>query len=201
MYATVNSKDVGENAYSQISDADLVALIQDGNHDAFSALLRRHSTMALRLAQRTLNSLADAEDVTQTVFIRLWQKPFSWQADRSAFGTWLYRVVLNACYDLQRKTTRRSELDIEQAAEPKVSDVLDELARGSEIMQRQRRLQAAIATLPSSQRDAINLAVHLALPQADVAAILGVSVKAVESLLVRAKRTIKQAVNEQANDK
>lgn len=184
------------SAYEPLDDAALIGLVQSGNHDAFSTLLTRHSSAALSLAQRSLGSPADADDVVQTVFIRLWQKPFSWQAGRSAFSTWLYRVVLNACYDLQRHAGRRAELDLEQAQEPQTGDFLDQLTSDAEQARRQRQMQIAIAALPATQRDAINLAVFIGLPQAQVAEILDVSVKAVESLLVRAKRNLKTSVQE-----
>jgi len=186
-------------AYRVLDDQALMALVNTGNHSAFTELVSRHTANMLKLARRTLLNSVDAEDVVQGVFIRVWQKPERWQAEKSAFSTWLYKVVLNACYDSARVSARLKAQSIEgyDAALP---DVLEQICDFDQQTHRQQRLQSALLQLPNNQRDAINLAVFAGLPQKQVAQVLGVSVKAVESLLVRAKRKLNQLVNkEQSN--
>ena len=145
--------------------------------------MSRHTANMLKLARRTLLNSVDAQDVVQGVFI----------------STWLYKVVLNACYDSARVSARLKAQSIEgyDAALP---DVLEQICDFDQQTHRQQRLQSSLLKLPNNQRDAINLAVFAGLPQKQVAQVLGVSVKAVESLLVRAKRKLNQLVNkEQSN--
>jgi len=178
--------------YSDFSDASLMVLVCSGKHDAFAEIVARHTDRYFALAFRTLQNAGDAEDIVQNSFIKLWQNPSSWNSDKSQFTTWFYRVVINACHDHIRKYKHQvlaGEDMIETAVEPVGSEQVALEESQSEDWKRQR-LSEAIINLPSSQRDAINLVIYLALPQKEVAEIMGVSVKAVESLLVRAKRAI-----------
>jgi len=194
----VLAKSSAHRSYASLDDQALMTMVVAGNHDAFAELVARHSSRSLALARRTLRNVADAEDVVQAVFIKLWQRPMAWQASKSAFTTWLYRVVLNGCVDLHRAssphTVGRLNYDIDEVSQLQTADVLDQLTESDQISRRNALLRAAIHDLPASQRDAINLAVYTGLPQRQVAEILGVSVKAVESLLIRAKATLKKSV-------
>ena len=185
-----------ESGYGLLSDADLVKLVQSGNQPAFAELVKRYTGSIKMLATRTLFSQSDAEDIVQTVLLKFWQKPYSWDSKKSALNTWLYKVTLNACYDASRSRTRRTELESSSESEYMQADVLENLTEDEEVRIRNELLQEGMKSLPHTQRDAINLAVFVGLPQKDVASTLGVSVKAVESLLIRAKAKLRKHVNE-----
>ena len=186
--------------YSDFSDASLMQLTCSGKHDAYSEIVARHTDRYFSLAFRTLQNASDAEDVVQNAFIKLWQRPDLWDGSKSKFMTWFYRVIINACHDHLRKN--KNHVSVEE-------DVLDAMVEPNACEQssleksqtddwQKKSLNTAIRALPSSQRDVINLVVYLAIPQKEVAEIMGVSVKAVESLLVRAKRTITASVEKQS---
>ena len=182
------------------SDEQLVALVKKGDHSAYSCLVKRHTNSLYRLALRTLGNSYDAEDVVQTVLIKFWQKPHKWNVDKSRLSTWLYTVVLNACRDLQRKQSSNSRgilkvFDFESSGERMQQQSEESLLESNQLIYgRRSALLEAISDLPINQRDAINLVVFCELPQSQTAKVLGVSLKAVESLLVRAKRTLSQKV-------
>lgn len=182
--------------YNDFSDASLMRLVCSGKHDAFAEIVSRHTDRYFALAYRTLQNAGDAEDVVQNSFIKLWQEPAKWNSEKSQFTTWFYRVVINACHDHIRKYKHQvlaGEGVIEAAAESVSSE--QAMLEQNQVNDFQRqKLSKAIMGLPSSQRDAINLVVYLALPQKQVAEIMGISVKAVESLLVRAKRALSASV-------
>jgi len=161
--------------YQDLSDASLMQLTHSGEHDAYSEIVARHTDRYFLLAFRTLQNASDAEDIVQNAFIKLWQKPYLWNSDKSKFTTWFYRVM----------PTSSEQLSLEK------NQVID---------WQKQSLNIAMKALPASQRDAINLAVYLAIPQKEVAEIMGVSVKAVESLLVRAKRAMAASVEKQSLD-
>ena len=187
--------------YAELSDNDLISLICEGNHDAFAEVVKRHTDRFLALAFRTLQNRGDAEDVVQGAFIKLWQKPQSWDSSKSQFTTWFYRVVVNACHDHRRKHKRVLDVDdqiIELAIEPVASEQVTLEAQQHEAWRRQY-LEIAISRLPASQKDALNLVVYSELPQKQAAQIMNVSLKALESLLVRAKRSMAKTVNELTN--
>ncbi len=181
-------------------DERLMRSIRNGNHQAFAELVSIHTERFFALAYRTLQHQSDAQDVVQSVFIKLWKNPCAWEAGKSLFTTWFYRVTLNACYDHQRKFNRMvpTTAEILESTMPPSEDVQTLLERKQEISYQQARLEIAIAKLPSSQRDALNLVVYSELPQKQAAEVMGVSLKAIESLLVRAKKSIKISVNTKA---
>jgi RNA polymerase sigma-70 factor (ECF subfamily) len=174
--------------YQEESDENLMELVRAGNHAAFAALVRRHATMFAALAYRTLGDARDAEDVVQDCFVKLWRKPQAYQPERGAkFTTWFYRVVYNASIDAKRKHKRVMPLEI---------DVAEERASQAEHMVEQERaemLEAAIKALPERQQAALNLCYYQDVPQKEAAEILGIGLKALESLLSRAKATLKQS--------
>jgi len=178
-------------------DEMLMRRIRNGNHKAFTELVSIHTDRFFALAFQTLQHQSDAEDVVQAVFIKLWQNPHAWKSSKAVFTTWFYRVILNACYDHQRKYKRvvPTDIPIIESIMPPSDDEQQLLEQKQEIYNKQARLEIAIANLPSSQRDALNLIVYSELPQKQAAQIMGISLKAIESLLVRAKKSLKSSVN------
>ncbi len=167
-------------------DAELLRAIAAGDRAAFDRLSRRHLDRAYGVALRMTGSRADAEDVTQEVFLRLWLRPESWRPGQAQFSTWLYRVVVNRCLDLKR---RPKSADLEQVEEPQ--DPVANAEVGLMQAQRSRALEAAVARLPERQRAAIVLTYTAGLRNAEAAAALDISLKAFEALLVRAKRELR----------
>ncbi|HET6619630.1 MAG TPA: RNA polymerase sigma factor [Dongiaceae bacterium] len=167
-------------------DAELLRAVAGGDRAAFDRLSRRHLDRAYGVALRMTGSRADAEDVVQDVFLRLWLKPEAWRPGQAQFSTWLYRVVVNRCLDLKRRP-KGTELDaIEEPQDPdsNAEDGLMQAERG-------RALESAVALLPERQRAAIVLTYTAGLRNAEAASAMDISVKAFEALLVRAKRELR----------
>lgn len=172
------------------TDQDLMVLIQAGNHQAFSALVRRHTQKFFNLAFRSLHNEADAQDIVQSCFLKLWQNPNMYSPNKKAqFTTWFYRVVLNACEDLRRKNKVRAYQDIDEMADIYGTEGSQE--SDMVVNEDQIALEKAIADLPDRQKDALNLVVYQEMKQKEAAETMGVGVKALESLLSRAKATLK----------
>ena len=90
--------------WAEKDDQELLALIQDGSHQAFAELVQRHTQRFYRLAFHYVQNRETAEDLIQDAFLRLWENPASWQPGRnSKFTTWFYRIVVNLCLDWQKK--------------------------------------------------------------------------------------------------
>ena len=168
------------------SDAELLQAIADGDRTAFDRLSQRHLDRAYSVALRMTGSKADAEDVTQDVFLRLWLRPESWQPGQAQFSTWLYRVVVNRCLDLKRRPRGTDLESVEEPQDPDANAEEDLLEA-----ERSRALDAAVARLPERQRAAIVLTYTAGLRNAEAAASMDISVKAFEALLVRAKRELR----------
>lgn len=170
-------------------DAQLMFRIAHGDQRALQALMQRHLARTVRMAARVLGNTAAAEDVAQDAFIRVWKHAAQWQDPDEAgakFSTWLYRIVLNLCIDEKRKRTFGN---IDDVAEPP-----DSTPNAEAQMQRQEqsaRVRGALATLPERQRSAFVLCFYEGFSNRDAADMLGISVKALESLLVRARKTLR----------
>jgi RNA polymerase sigma-70 factor (ECF subfamily) len=168
------------------SDDGLLALVAEGDRRAFAQLMDRHVDRAFGLARRVLGNKSDAEDVVQDAFMKVWQKAGQWQSGRAQFSTWLYRVVVNRCLDLKRKPVNAALDNVAEQSDDRPDAYEDMAAR-----QRQAQIAAAIAQLPERQRTAIALSYTAGLSNAQAAETMEISVKAFESLLVRAKRELR----------
>jgi RNA polymerase sigma-70 factor (ECF subfamily) len=132
----------------------------------------------------------EADDVAQEAFLRIWNIAPKWRRGEARFDTWLHRVTLNLCYDRlrrHRETTVSDDLP-EQADVAPLPDERIEAAHANE------RIATALAKLPARQREALVLQYYQELPNADAAALMGVSVDALESLLARARRNLRAAL-------
>lgn len=180
------------------TDGELAALTRQGDHEAFAEIVGRHTQRFFALAYRTLQNKSDAEDVVQACFVKFWQRPHLWRDDKSQFSTWFYRVVINACRDIQRKKSNVNNVSVDEVESFLPTTIsTEELAINAQSQNfRQRWVEMAMSELIESQRDAINLVVYCELSQRQAAEVLGLSVKALESLLIRAKRNLKKSVQE-----
>ena len=175
-------------AWPDKDDQELLALIQDGSHQAFAELVQRHTARFYRLAYRYVQNRETAEDLVQDAFLGLWENPASWRPDRnSKFTTWFYRVVVNLCLDWQKKK-RPMPLDEDLPLVDEREPVDEAMIR----IQEQRLLEKEIAALPERQRTALNLCFDEGLTNQEAAESMGVNLKALQSLIMRAKTTLKE---------
>lgn len=171
-------------------DHELMAAVARRDARAFAQLVERHLGWSLAFAERMLGARHEAEDLVQTAFLRVWQGAARWEP-KARFSTWLYRVLHNLCMDQFR--ARRTGSD------PLGAELVDEAPGSEERMaglQRDARVRAALAALPERQRAALVLCYYEERPQAEAAALLGVSEGALESLLSRGRAALKQWLQE-----
>lgn len=176
------------------SDEGLMALVAQGDQRAFRILMGRHMGLAIRVAQRIVGDAAEADDIGQDAFLRVWSRASSFDPRVARFTTWLYRVVLNLSLDRVRKP---KHAPIDEASDLR-SDDPEPVAMMIEDEQR-RMVSAALAGLPERQRAAIVLFHMEGLSGREAAQAMNVSEKAFESLLVRGRVAIKQYVEARAN--
>src|SRR5207253_2004428 len=164
-----------------------MARIGRGDAAAFERLVERHLPMLHALAWRMLGDPGEAEDVVQETMVKLWVNARGWQPSGGGLGAWLRRIATNSCLDRLRKPRNLSEDALpERADEAPLADALIDAHR------RRDAVQAAIRMLPDRQRAAIVLTYHEGVSNVEAASILGIGVKALESLLVRAREGLSQ---------
>ena len=172
----------------RLTDEQLLVHTGSGDLDAFDELVRRHQGMAWNIACRFLGSPAEAEDIVQEAFLKILAAAPRYRPSAS-FKTYLYCVVSRLCLDFRRRPKPES---FEEAPDrPDPAGAPDDCLTGGE---RQRRLRAGLDRLPANQRLALVLRHHEELSYAEIASAMGISVKAAESLLARARRALQEFI-------
>ena len=170
-------------------DEDLVRRVGQGDPAAIQAMVARTLPRMLALAQRMLGDAVEAEDVAQEALVRAWKQAPRWEPGKAKFDTWLHRVGLNLCYDRRR---RRREIATDAPPERPYEGAAPD--RGLLAAEGGRRVDAALARLPERQREAIVLCHYQELTNIEAAALMEVSVEALESLLSRGRRALRLAL-------
>lgn len=168
------------------SDEYLVGRVAQGDAQAFRVLTDRHLDRTVTLARRVLGGAADAEDVAQEAFLRLWQHAERFRPAEARFSTWFYRITVNLCLDRKRRPVHDTLENVPEPVDPSLDAVA--LVERSELG---RLVARAVDDLPERQRAAISLCYDAGLSNAEAAAAMEVSVGALETLLVRARRALR----------
>ena len=145
--------------------------------------------IVFRVAYRMLQDRAEAEDVTQETFLRAWKALPDWQP-RAKFSTWACTVALNLCRDRLRKK--------KPVLMDELPERVDSALRPEEALASQQGLQdiaKKIAALPERQREALTLCALEGMSNIEAAAAMEVGVRALESLLARARRSLRASLN------
>jgi RNA polymerase sigma-70 factor (ECF subfamily) len=183
-----DSKTVNNDNLSFDSDAELARRVAAGDERAFEQLVARYQNSVFNTIYRFLGNLAEADDIAQEVFLILWNKAGTFKGN-SKLSTWLYRIAANEClqYRRRRKTTLVSLDEIDENSLPDALQTTDD--RG--LRERREAVKRALAELPERQRMALVLAQHERRSYKEIAEAMDASVSSVESLLFRARETLK----------
>ena len=173
---------------------ELLARIGNNDAQAVQEMVTRKLPRLLALASRLLGDADEARDIAQESFLRIWKQAAHWRSEQARFDTWLHRVALNLCYDRLRRRKDHLQADSEEAIEAPDSGPTPE--QQLEAQSQQRRMAQALDRLPERQREAIVLQYYQELSNTEAAALMNISVEALESLLSRARRTLRSHLAE-----
>jgi RNA polymerase sigma factor (sigma-70 family) len=174
-------------------DEDLLIRVGRGEPAAARALVARKLPRLLSLARRMLGDQGEAEDVAQEVFLRTWRQAPTWRTGEARLDSWMHRVALNLCYDRLRRRREDPMAEPPEQVDPGVA-----ADRGLIRRQTGDAVASAVARLPARQRTAIVLCYYQELSNIEAAALMEVSVEAMESLLSRARRALRMALADEA---
>ena len=190
---------------TEVSDERLMAQTARGDRVAFQSLVDRHLGRCLVIIRGFHGLESEAEDIAQEAFTKVWVKAPQWTppdagADRAerqasgqaAFRTWFHRLLVNHCIDRQRRLgprQARRAVGLDEAP-----TLIDEgLDPSDQLLAKERDAQVAkaVSDLPERQRVALTLCAFEGHSNSEAAAIMGVGVKALEALLVRGRRQLR----------
>ena len=173
--------------YCAADDVELLSWSGAGDRRAFDEIVARHGAFALRVALRVVRNRSTAEDLVQEAMVRAWSQAKHFDPRRARFTTWLYRIVMNLCIDQARRVQ-----PVALPADFNPADPATSAADMIEAGQRDALLAAAVSELPVNQRAALTLVYDEGISGAEAARVLGLSAKAVERLLARARAYLRE---------
>ena len=158
-----------------VEDRDLATRASQGDVEAFTKLVRAHSSLVYRVALRVLGT-EDAQDASQEVWIRVWRNIKGFRGE-STFSTWLYKIAVNTCLSVRQKEARREEREyggdeMPYLPEPPGGDADPEAAALS--AERRDEVQAALGHVRVEHRAALVLRHMEGLSYAEIAEVLEV---------------------------
>ncbi|MDQ2794504.1 MAG: sigma-70 family RNA polymerase sigma factor [Bacteroidota bacterium] len=181
------------------ADTELVAQLQGGSEAAFRSLVERYQARVYRTVFALLRNAEEAEDVAQEVFVEVYQTIGRFRGE-AALSTWLYRLATSRALKNRRRAQAKKRFAFFTSLLGFDNTVLHEPpdhAHPQALLEGRQQLQlllAHIARLPEQQQVAFTLRHEQELPYEQIAAVLGTTVAAVESLLFRARQTLRKHV-------
>ncbi len=171
-------------------DAALAEAARRGEDRAFTELMRRHKGPLYRFIRANLGDAHEAHDLLQDAFVAAWAGLAGYDAKRP-FGAWLRRIALNKCRDWARKRrVRQFFFGAASLDDPGARAVRQSEPEANDLEPRLARLETAIAALPSGLKEPLILTALDGLSHAEAGALLGLSAKAVEVRVYRARKAL-----------
>lgn len=171
-------------------------LIKKGDQAAFRELVEHYRPIVYRTVARFVSNSDDCNDLTQEVFIEVWRSINKFRGD-SSVSTWIYRITVNKALNSVQRAKRRNWysglLRVPDYREPETR--ADETATGLLRSESAHLINQALETLPTNQRAAFVLSQAEGLSQKEVAAVMELSEKAVESLIHRARTNLRKKLS------
>lgn len=185
---------------SEEQDRSDMLRLQEGRDAALDDLMRRHGPRILRYLARQLRDEDEAADLAQETFVRVYQHRARFDP-RKKFSTWLYTIATNLARDRLRRQQRHPQVSLDAENESSETTLQDRMAAPvptpPETLQAGERaaaVRAAVSSLPEDLRTPLILAEYEDCSQAEIAAMLDCTVKAVEMRLYRARQQLRQGL-------
>ncbi len=182
-------------------DVELMLKFKKGDMSAFEKLMDRHKTHLINFVYRFTGSGADAEDLAQEAFLRVYQSKDRYKPT-AKFSTWLYRIAINLCLNHIEKSKRISTVPLDNAVETKEGELSREIPDkvhpapdvSAEKEEINKNIHSALSSLSDVQRAAIILNIFEDKSYDEVSKILRRSVPSVKFLLFRARKNLRKKI-------
>ncbi len=186
-------------------DLELLEAVAVGDEHALVALIQRHKEGVFRFLYRMLGNEHDAAELSEEVFVKVWNSADGFRSGRGQVASWILSIAANHCRDYMRRQRRRPWISLFEASSGRdeglsvsesEADPSADTLRTVEMRELVDRMEAEVARLPERLRTPFVLAALEERPHREVAEILNVSEKTVETRLYRARKHLREALGE-----
>jgi len=183
-----------------LGDFEELDALKSGSREAYNSLVEMFSEKIFNFSLNILQNTEDAEDITQEIFVTIYQSVSQFKGD-SKLSTWIYTIALNKCREHLRKKSRKKRFafftTIDKIDNESSFERGNFMHPGIELENQERAsiLFNAINALPENQRMAFSLHKLDNIPYEEIAAIMNTSLPSVESLIFRARKTLKTTLS------
>lgn len=176
-------------------DSEYIQAVRSGNTAAFKPLVERYQQLVFRTVVGFLHHQEEAEDLTQEIFVKIWQSLDTFSGD-STISTWIYRITVNHSLNYLRQKKRNTLFSFaEELFQQLLNKADEETIPEDELEARDRQIRAAIDSLSEKQRTAFVLSKYEELSQKEIARIMETSEGSVEQHLQRAKKNLQKKLS------
>lgn len=169
------------------TDEELMVLVAKTDEKAYNVLLRRFLPLATSYTHKVINNLSYEDEVIQDTFLRLWKYAKKYKKSNGSVKTWFYKILSNSCRTFLK--SKKHHLNLDEAKH--IEDINTNIEKTAIVKQENTFLRKKISSLNSREQQAIILNYFEDYSNKETADLMGISVKAVETLLVRARRKLK----------
>ena len=182
--------------HAHLSDEALVALVARGDEPALAELYDRVGRIAYGLALRIVRDERLAEDAVQEGMLAVWRTAASFRAERAKASTWILTLVHRRAVDLVRREERRRAEPLPEEIPTRTGDTGTPTDEAAWLRYERERVQAALAKLPDTQREAIELAYYGGYSQSELAERLGVPLGTIKSRMFAGLARLRELLDE-----
>jgi RNA polymerase sigma-70 factor (ECF subfamily) len=189
--------------YTELDDNALIRLIVHRRTEALSELYDRYSRLVFSLALHTVGDRETAEEITQDVFFRVWEKAESYHSEQSKLSTWITSITRYRAIDILRKRGSRPEqnsIDWEDVPLSSMPTADDDPEGETELALKQHRIRKAVANLPPDQRRVLALAYFRGLSHSQISAELDQPLGTVKTRIRLAMQKLREILNDEIQD-
>ena len=182
------------SAFETDPDIQLMLDFANGDDSAFNQIMGKYKGIVIGITRRYFNDRSRAEDIAQEVFLRIYLSKNKYKP-KSKLSTWIFRITANLCLnDIRSRKREEGNLDLindNTSSTDRELDIIDKLEKE----ELNETVRSALLSLPERQRLAVILSKYDGLSYQEISKILNCSISAVDSILQRAKQTLKKQLN------
>ena len=185
---------------SALTESEIVALVRDGRREGYEAMLSRYAERVFAMIVKLVPNMMDAQELTQDVFLRAFDRINSYNPQRSSLSTWLCRIAYRRAIDfLKRNHPQVLSIEDSQVWQTDISDEQLEAELSTNREERIELLERLIDELPTDERTLLTLYYYDGYPLTEIAYIMGIDAKLLANRLYRTRKKLYIKLKDERN--